>query len=230
MNILFLVRLWPEFGGGETVTRTLANKFVSLGHNVSVAYFVDSQISDFAFVDDRITSFKIEDVECNQYYYDVSKSEIVEKQICDFILSNEIEIVINQWFPLEYTKSIITKTKAKVIKCYHTAFRNEVSTKERFYSLFHKINENANLCKELVKVLISPLYERYLQRESISETEQYFPYVDKYVFLSSRFLEQYIHVSKHYQYREKLYAIPNPLSINNLNSADNFQRSNFAAI
>ena len=39
MNILFLQRLWPVYGGGETVTITLANEMVLRGWNVGVLYF-----------------------------------------------------------------------------------------------------------------------------------------------------------------------------------------------
>lgn len=53
MNILFLLRLWPVYGGGETVTICLANEMVKRGHQVAVAYFKDSVRGQMPFVDER---------------------------------------------------------------------------------------------------------------------------------------------------------------------------------
>ena len=39
MNILFLYRIYPNFGGVEVVTTILANKFVEDGHNVTIVSF-----------------------------------------------------------------------------------------------------------------------------------------------------------------------------------------------
>ena len=38
MNILYVMRYWPVYGGGETITVTLANEFVKRGHSVYVVY------------------------------------------------------------------------------------------------------------------------------------------------------------------------------------------------
>ena len=37
MNILYVMRYWPVYGG-ETITVTLANEFVKRGHSVYVVY------------------------------------------------------------------------------------------------------------------------------------------------------------------------------------------------
>ncbi|WP_274224951.1 glycosyltransferase [Bacteroides fragilis] len=216
MNILFLVRLWPEFGGGETVTRSLANEFEKRGHNVHVIYFVDSKISNFAMLDDRIVSYRIDNVKCDQNSYDVSMAEFVNQQICNYIRQNSIEIVINQWIPLEYTTSIKIKTSAKVVKCLHTSFYNRISISYRLSKLLKPEIKHgsifANTIKEVVKILIAPFYEYFLEKKAIQEVEQYFPYIDKYIFLSTQFLNQYLEVSNHYNYKEKVFAISNPLS------------------
>lgn len=36
MNIAFLLRLWPVYGGGETVTISLANEMVKRGHSITI--------------------------------------------------------------------------------------------------------------------------------------------------------------------------------------------------
>ncbi len=168
MNILFLVRLWPESGGGETVTRSLANEFEKRGHNVHVVYFVDSKISNFAMLDDRIVSYRIDNVKCDQNSYDVSMAEFVNQQICNYIRQNSIEIVINQWIPLEYTTSIKIKTSAKVVKCLHTSFYNRISISYRLSKLLKPEIKHgsiiANTIKEVVKILIAPFYEYFLEK------------------------------------------------------------------
>lgn len=42
MNILFTLRFFPVYGGGETVTIRLAEKFAADGHNVFVFYLWES--------------------------------------------------------------------------------------------------------------------------------------------------------------------------------------------
>lgn len=47
MNILFLLRLYPVYGGGETVTLCLANEMVKRGWNVSILYFKENTRKQF---------------------------------------------------------------------------------------------------------------------------------------------------------------------------------------
>lgn len=42
MNILFLHRIWPSYGGGETVTKCLANELTERGYNIHILYFKKS--------------------------------------------------------------------------------------------------------------------------------------------------------------------------------------------
>ena len=51
MNITFLLRLWPVYGGGETVTICLANEMIKRGWNVSVLYFKNNTRADLPFID-----------------------------------------------------------------------------------------------------------------------------------------------------------------------------------
>lgn len=62
MKILFLLRLWPVYGGGETVTRCLANEFVNLGHEVYIAFFKYTEYGVDSFVDNRVITHCFEDV------------------------------------------------------------------------------------------------------------------------------------------------------------------------
>ena len=60
MNVIFLHRVWPVYGGGETVTICLANEMVKRGFNVHIAYFKDSDSSkEIPFIDARIKAHRI---------------------------------------------------------------------------------------------------------------------------------------------------------------------------
>lgn len=50
MNIVFLLRLWPIYGGGETVTICLANEMAKRGHAVTVFYFKDSETNELPYM------------------------------------------------------------------------------------------------------------------------------------------------------------------------------------
>ncbi|KAB6160128.1 glycosyltransferase family 4 protein, partial [Bacteroides xylanisolvens] len=50
MNIAFLLRLWPVYGGGETVTISLANEMVKRGHSITIFYFKDSNAGGAGYI------------------------------------------------------------------------------------------------------------------------------------------------------------------------------------
>lgn len=70
MNIVFLLRLWPIYGGGETVTICLANEMAKRGHAVTVFYFKDSETNELPYIDPSIKAVRIPDVRCDEYTYD----------------------------------------------------------------------------------------------------------------------------------------------------------------
>ena len=65
MNIIFLLRLWPVYGGGETVTICLANEMVKRGWNVSIAYFKDNVRENLPFIDQNVEAIKIDGIDCD---------------------------------------------------------------------------------------------------------------------------------------------------------------------
>ena len=56
MKIAFLLRPWPIYGGGETVTITLSNEFVKRGISVIVFYTKDSKSQNVPLIDNRVKS------------------------------------------------------------------------------------------------------------------------------------------------------------------------------
>ena len=78
MNILFLLRLWPVYGGGETVTIRLANGMARMGWTVSVAYFKDSAKEAPSLIDDKVRTYRIDGVDCDEFHADASCGDCVQ--------------------------------------------------------------------------------------------------------------------------------------------------------
>ncbi len=221
MNIVFLLRLWPVYGGGETVTLCLANEMVKRGWNVSILYFKDNTKEELPFIDSRIKAIRIEGID-----YGPSSTEkasklkterkIVQDYAIQFIHNNHIDVVINQWWPLCFIDRLKKATKAKIIKVLHIAP----------YSLSY----DENTLKGKVKRIFITLYKRYRQRKSIKSIIKTLPYVDRYVFLSKSFQKQFEEIA-HYNNTGKLDAISNPLVFSKFITSEKFtQKENIVLI
>lgn len=197
MNILFLLRLWPVYGGGETVTICLANEMVKRGWNVSVAYFKKSVKDNLPYIDSKIKSVRIENVNCDEFVAPGDNSKVVQNAVVKYIKSEDIDIVINQWWPYYYIDRLKSETDAKVITCLHQAFYTPIFDGEGW--------------KNNLKKIASPIYESYKKRKAVKSVQAYLPYVDKYVFLSPSFQAQFEAFSGYEKQEAKLYSIPNPL-------------------
>lgn len=200
------MRLWPEFGGGETVTRRLANEFVERGIDVHVLYFKHSIQSYDICISPFIHNVQIRDVKCDQHSFDIKESPKVNDILCNYINVNQIDIVFNQWFPHEFITQVKVRTQAKVVKCLHTAF-------------LHQVTELSGL-KGLIKKILNPYFEYKYKKDAINEVEKYLPYVDKFVFLSKCFENQYLNISTHYANKPKLCSIWNPLTYSDYITAE----------
>lgn len=204
MNILFLLRLWPIYGGGETVTICLANEMVKRGHNVSIAFFIDSKnINKLPYINPKINPIKIE---VGSSFNEFTKEHFVKKEI-SFKVSNElsnilstknIDLIINQWWPIEFYYNATINTKVKVIKCLHLA----PDIKKVF---------NGNDIKSIIGRIGYPLF-RFLEREkNLRYIDKHIKYSDKFIFLSPLFLDQYKNLRNYDDKGSKLDFVYNPL-------------------
>lgn len=141
MKILFLLRYWPVFGGGETVTRTLANEMCRRGHDVGVVYLWDRTNSTNIILDNRVQNIKVEGI-VNIKDGTIPRSEykklIMElKKAFDEFLP---DIVINQWIPSELVAKAASNMDVKIIKCHHSIIKyvpNITTLKQKiFYTVF----------------------------------------------------------------------------------------------
>lgn len=221
MNILFLLRLYPIYGGGETVTICLANEMVKRGWNVNILYFKDNIREQLPFIDPRIRATKIEGINYGEFStQDASKltneTNIVNEFTIKFIHDNKINVVINQWWPLCFIDCIKAKAKVKVIKVHHTAVYTP------------PLLEGKDI-KTRLKRTFHSLYEKYKQKQAVKTITATLPYIDRYVFLSPTFQQQYVKIS-HTKHIEKLAAIPNPLVFNQYITQEEYEKKEHIAL
>lgn len=69
MKIAFLLRPWPIYGGGETVTITLSNEFVKRGISVIVFYTKDSKLQNMPLIDNRIKSVLVPNIKSDEHQF-----------------------------------------------------------------------------------------------------------------------------------------------------------------
>ena len=106
MNILFLLRLWPVYGGSETVTRCLANELVKRGYKVSVAYFKESRKAQMPFIDERVKAIRIDGGGSDEFHCDMDKTQSIRNDLGSIVKNESIDIIVNQWWPVEFISTI----------------------------------------------------------------------------------------------------------------------------
>lgn len=114
MNVIFLHRVWPVYGGGETVTICLANEMVKRGFKVHIAYFKDSDSSkEIPFIDARIKAHRIGNIKFNElsgdFFINKTDAKVASEGLISLIKQYDINIVHNQWWPVEFYRVYISK-------------------------------------------------------------------------------------------------------------------------
>lgn len=155
-KIAFLHRIWPVYGGGETVTKCLANEMVKRGYHIFVVYTKKSERNDPS-LDKRIVQRYIPDIpydeNSSEFFVNKETAHKVQSFIDNFIVENGIDILINQWWPVEFLENLENRKKVKIIKCLHM----DPDTKKVL---------NTNGIKGIILKSILPLY-RYLEKRNI---------------------------------------------------------------
>lgn len=195
MKILYIMRFWPVYGGGETITVTLANEFVKRGHEVHVAYSYERKCNPMPYViDKRIKEVKLFTIE----HY--KKNDI--HNLHNYIVENSIEIMINQWGNTKLCSEAIKNTQCKLITCWHL-------------DVFQKVEKPKSLKEKILYTFLRHnLYVRYNKEKQLKNHDANYQYSDKYVFLSESFLKEYVNNSSLQIEKNKVSAIANPLTYN----------------
>ena len=203
MNIAFLLRLWPSYGGGETVTKCLANELIRRGYGVHVVYFKENvNEGDSIKADPNIVSHRIDGISLNEFSNEffVNKIEArkASNELVNYVKQERIDIVINQWWPVEFHAGLREQTGTKLIKCLHI----DPNTK--------KVFEFTGITK-MAFSLIEPLYRKIETAKHIYSSDKYLRNVDKFIFLAPSFLNYYREKSKEKDITRKTDYVYNPL-------------------
>ena len=193
MNIAYIMRYWPVYGGGETITVTLANELVRRGHSVHVIYTYDQSCSPMPYnIDNRIVSYKVHTIE----HY--TKKDV--KEVHNYITRHAIEVMVNQWGCTELCDKARHGTVCKLVTCWHL-------------DVIRKFDKPIGWKKKLIFFLLGErLYQRYAGLCQMREHDKNCRLSDKYVFLSDSFLTEYVGLSHMKGRTEKVAAIANPLT------------------
>ena len=198
MNILFLLRLWPVYGGGETVTICLANELVKRGYQVSVAFFKESLKEQMPFIDDRVNAIRIDGGDSDEFHCDMEKTQSIRNDLMNIVKNENIDIIVDQWWPVEFIGDIKrTCPDVKVVKCLHTTFCK-------------LLMDDPIPLRRRIKMLLKPFYAYRKKKDAVKQVMEFLPFVDKYVFLSPAFQREFETIGKYDNAAGKLDSIPNP--------------------
>lgn len=206
MRVIFLHRVWPVYGGGETVTICLANEMVKRGIDVHIAYFKDSdKTKELPFIDSRIKAHRIDGVKFNEWSSDffISKQDIkmASAGLLSMINEYNIDIVHNQWWPVEFLQGVRPQTNVKIVKTLHM----DVDIKKAF---------NLSGTKGMFLKLLYPIYRFAEKRKNIWRCNKYYKHSDKFTFLAPCFLKSYALLCGKSENDSKLDFVYNPLVYN----------------
>ena len=200
MNLLFLIGVYPNYGGTEKITTLLANEFTRRGHSVSIVSF-DQPYPELA---ERELNPSIR-LHRLTYPVDTSGNRLKLRSI---IREERTDIVINQWCLPYYVTRLINYAR-KGSGCRLISVLHGVPDKSKRIIVAEDAIANAsNSIKRLVCKAKYHLFQTVIKRS----IRYVYNHSDRYVVLSDGFihsLQQYTGLSN----TPKLLAIGNPVTI-----------------
>ena len=199
MNILFLYRIYPCYGGVEVVTTVLANRMVADGHKVTIASFEQPNMELMEQLSQGIELVKLD--------YPVNSKDNAAK-LHGVIESKGIDIIINQWgLPYKTTmlcNAAIKGTKCKLISVLHgSPYTSKVIIKAQ------------DMVKNAGNPLTKTLYSSVLwaKEQVIKWSIRYnVKHNEKYILLSDGFIKPLIDYTRTKK-TDNIIAIGNPVTI-----------------
>lgn len=197
-SIAFLLRFYPLYGGGETVTLSLSNELAKRDYNVHIIYFQDNGWDKSPFIDKRVKAHKIDGIDIGKFHYSTAHTQNVQRVLYSIIDEQKIDILINQWWPLCYVQDVSKRCNVKLISCFHM---NILQKRIHRYDKF----------KEIIKSLFWFYFDK---RVAELRAKALLPEVynsDKYVFLSKYFIDEFKYLTGYEDITGKLEYVNNPL-------------------
>lgn len=177
MNILFLMKVY-EIGGQEVVTSVLAKSFSDNNNNVIIACFNQPNKMMVRRTCDAVKVYSL-----NGFNY----SENNVAKLRDILISEKIDIVINQWGLPYIGAKVLEKAKkglnVKVIAIYH----NDPGTNARIKDVEIELSKTDNGFKRLLLIAKKNLYGFITSRSM----RYVYNHSDVYQVLSPSFVERF---------------------------------------
>lgn len=206
MKITYLLKYFPVFGGGETVTIALANEMVARGHEVSIAYFEPRGREVLPFVSPAIRQFRLP----APRDFAATTNIAALRASC---LAFKTEVVVNQWgedlSPM--CRKALEGLGVPLVVCLHVPpyIRNPL------------IGWGP---ADLLRRIGYPVFRWIERRNSMARKARVLALCDRYVFLSERFVEQFRVMAPRLWDPAKIRAIPNPLPFPEFAAAEDLDR------
>lgn len=197
-NILFLMGVYPSYGGVEKVSTILANAFVESGHSVSIVSFEQPHPE---LIDKELNH----EVGLYKLSYPVFGKRNIQK-LRTIIVKQKIDILINQWAVPYYVARLCYKAtqglNCKVITVHH----NDPSTNARIKGIEIDIKRKAGISTFLhLKLSLVRFFSRLSLRYTYKKCDRYVVLSPSFIPIATRYMG--IH------HPHKILALPNPVTI-----------------
>ena len=192
-NILFLMGTYPSYGGVEIVSTTLANQFIEDGHQVTIASYKQPL--------NEATRLNLSD-QCNLLFLSNPVLSIKNiKKFREYILSHQIEVLINQWV-VPFYATMVWKIATHGTNCQvYSVHHNPPDTNMRIQSLKRQIESGKGYLKGLYYLV------REISRLSlafcIKNSHQFILLSPSFITIAQKF--------SRVKLPTKFLAIPNPI-------------------
>ena len=200
MNIAFLLRFWPQYGGGESVAIQLSNEFVKRGHNVTIYYLWDNYIGQSFTIDSKIKVRKIPNCHSKVNIYDINRLDytIMKATLAQGMKEDNTEIVINIWWPTKivYKARKLVDLTIKIFTCYYMKFSIDLDSPKR--KLLKKM-----MGERFTKFIISKMVYNHFRNDIV--------YSDKWVLMSDEYINDAKLFVNNKKMLDKIISIPNPV-------------------
>lgn len=184
MKIVYLMRFWPVFGGGETVTRTLANEMCKRGHEVHIIYLWDRTNNTKPLVDTRIQEHKLSGISnVRDGAIKITEYRKLQKELTNVFTMISPDIVVDQWLPTKQVSRALKGLNSRLIKCHHGSVKHSPvirTLKQKiFYGLLGEKGDWIRVYPEFKKDYVYSDAWVLLSEGSKKEAEILLPWADK---------------------------------------------------
>lgn len=198
MNILFLYRIYPSYGGVEVVTTVLSNQFVKDGHQVCIASFEQPDMELKNHLEKSV-----ELINLNYPVISLKNISILQQTI----INKKIDLLINQW-GLPYKTTILCNRAIKSTSCkLVSVLHGSPNTSKVLINAQDKVADSSglmNIVNKLIFQVIDAIIRKSIKYNTLHN--------EKYILLSKAFIQPLIDYA-HLKNTTMLTAIGNPITV-----------------